>query len=207
MADDALAEAPAPPPQGDAGPDSPPDAPAPDPEAVQRYRAARALVRQYGDPVLRATAVPVERFDDALRAEVQRMARIMDDGHGIGLAATQLGVVHRVLTYRVGPDAPLVALVNPRIEWTGEETEWLEEGCLSLPDVLLDIERPIHVRVRAVDERGADVVVEASGLEARVIQHEVDHLDGVLILDRAPRSERKQAIRALREAQAGRDAA
>lgn len=178
-----------------------------DPETAERYRAARALVRQYGDPVLRSTALPVERFDPALAAEVARMGQIMDDGWGIGLAATQLGVMHRVLTYRVGGEAPLVALVNPEIVWSGEETEWLEEGCLSLPNVLLEVERPVHVRVRASDERGEEVVIEASGLEARVIQHEVDHLDGILILDRAPRSERKQAIRALREAQAERDAA
>jgi peptide deformylase len=90
-------------------------------------------------------------------------------------------------------------LVNPEIEWKGEEVETLEEGCLSLPGVGVDVERPVHVRVRAVDERGKPLTVEASGLEARVIQHEVDHLDGVLILDRIPRSARKEAMRELRE--------
>ena len=131
------------------------------------------------------------------------MGELMDDALGIGLAATQLGVMHRVLVYRVDPDAPLGVLVNPEIEWRGEEVETLEEGCLSLPGVGVEVERPVHVRVRAQDENGAPLVVEASGLEARVIQHEVDHLDGVLILDRTSRDQRKQAMRAMREAMAG----
>jgi peptide deformylase len=141
----------------------------------------------------------VERFDDELRGEVARMAAIMRDGLGVGLAATQLGVMHRVLVYQVGADAPLAALVNPEIEWRGEEIETVEEGCLSLPGVHVDVERPIHVRVRARDEHGDEIGIEASGLEARVIQHEIDHLDGVLILDRTSREERKQAMRELRE--------
>jgi len=91
--------------------------------------------------------------------------------------------------------------VNPEIEWRGQERETLEEGCLSIPTVHVDVERAVHVRVRAQDEGGEDRVVEASGLEARVIQHEVDHLDGVLILDRVSREERKEAMRALREAE------
>ena len=118
---------------------------------------------------------------------------------GIGLAATQLGVMHRVLVYRVEPDAPVAALVNPVLEWSGTEAEALEEGCLSLPGVLVDVDRPIHVRVRALDEYGDELLIEASGLEARVIQHEMDHLDGVLILERTSRDERKQAMRILRE--------
>ncbi len=98
-------------------------------------------------------------------------------------------------------------LVNPEIEWRGDEVETMEEGCLSLPGVGVEVERPVHVRVRAQDEHGAPLVVEASGLEARVIQHEVDHLDGVLILDRTIRDQRKQAMRAMREAMAGPSAA
>jgi peptide deformylase len=94
------------------------------------------------------------------------------------------------------------ALINPEIDWTGSEEEIAEEGCLSLPSVLVDVERPIHVRVRGLDEHGEPILVEASGLEARVIQHEIDHLDGVLILDRTTRDQRKEAMRALREAQA-----
>jgi peptide deformylase len=174
--------------------------PALDPEAAARRAAALAYVRRFGDPVLKSRALPVERFDDALREEIGRMAAIMRDGLGIGLAATQLGVMHRVLVYRLGEDAPLAPLVNPQIEWAGREEEVLEEGCLSLPGVHVDVERPIHVRVRAQDEHGDELSIEASGLEARVIQHEIDHLDGVLILDRTTREERKQAMRALREA-------
>jgi peptide deformylase len=123
----------------------------------------------------------------------------MHDALGIGLAATQLGVMHRVLVYRVEPDAPVAALVNPVLEWSGKEKEALEEGCLSLPGVLVDVDRPIHVRVRGFDEHGDELLIEASGLEARVIQHEMDHLDGVLILERTSREERKQAMRILRE--------
>jgi peptide deformylase len=170
-----------------------------DPETRARRDAALRHVRKYGDPVLRSRARPVEVFDEALVDEVRRMGELMSDALGIGLAATQLGVMHRVLVYRVEPDAALGVLVNPEIEWQGDEVESLEEGCLSLPGVGVDVERPVHVRVRAVDEHGEPLTVEASGLEARVIQHEVDHLDGVLILDRTSRDQRKQAMRAMRE--------
>jgi peptide deformylase len=171
-----------------------------DPEVAERRRLALAQVRQYGDPVLRATARPVDVFDDALLQEVARMGELMHDSLGIGLAATQVGVLHRLLVYRVELEAPVNALVNPVIEFSSDDEEWAEEGCLSLPAVHVEVERPVFVRVRAKDEHGEDVVVEASGLEARVIQHEVDHLDGVLILDRTPKDQRKEAMRALREA-------
>jgi peptide deformylase len=170
-----------------------------DPEVAARRAAALSHVRTFGDPVLKARAVPVERFDDELRAEVVRMAAIMRDGLGVGLAATQLGVMHRVLVYQLGGDAPLAALVNPEIEWRSDDEETVEEGCLSLPGVHVDVDRAIHVRVRAHDQNGDEVRIEASGLEARVIQHEVDHLDGLLILDRTTREQRKQAMRELRE--------
>jgi peptide deformylase len=170
-----------------------------DPETRARRDAALRHVRTYGDPALRTRARPVEVFDEALAEEVRRMGELMNDALGIGLAATQLGVMHRVLVYRTDPDAPLGVLVNPEIEWKGDELETIEEGCLSLPGVGVDVERPVHVRVRAVDEGGAPLTVEASGLEARVIQHEVDHLDGVLILDRTSRDQRKQAMKTLRE--------
>ncbi|MDX6673745.1 MAG: peptide deformylase [Solirubrobacteraceae bacterium] len=176
-----------------------PEPPALDPETAARRASALAQVRQFGDPVLKAKAVPVERFDDQLRAEVARMAGIMGDAIGVGLAATQLGVMHRVLVYKVGEDGLLAALVNPELEWVGDDAEEAEEGCLSLPGVHVDVERPVRVRVRARDEHGDKLVVEASGLEARVIQHEMDHLDGVLILDRVPRGARKEAMRELRE--------
>jgi peptide deformylase len=178
-----------------------------DPEVVARRAAALARIRKFGDPVLRTRARPVERFDEELAAEVQRMGHLMSDALGVGLAATQVGILHRLLVYRVGPDGPVAALVNPEIEWKGRETEALEEGCLSLPGVHLDVERPIHVRVRGCDHRGDRVMIEASGLEARVIQHEIDHLDGVLILDRASREARKEAMRALREATQAHEAA
>jgi peptide deformylase len=176
------------------------DPPPLDPEVAERRRRALAQVRQYGDPVLRASARPVDVFDDELRTEVARMGALMTDSLGIGLAATQVGILHRLLVYRVEPDAPVNALVNPVIEFSSDDEEWAEEGCLSLPAVHVEVERAVFVRVRAMDEHGDDVVVEASGLEARVIQHEVDHLDGVLILDRAPKDQRKEAMRALREA-------
>jgi len=176
-----------------------PERPALDPETAARRAGALAQVRQFGDPVLKAKAVPVERFDDQLRAEVARMAGIMGDAIGVGLAATQLGVMHRVLVYKVGEDGLLAAVVNPELEWAGDDIEEAEEGCLSLPGVHVDVERPVRVRVRARDEHGDKVVIEASGLEARVIQHEMDHLDGVLILDRIPRGARKEAMRELRE--------
>jgi peptide deformylase len=157
-------------------------------------------VRKFGDPVLRATALPVDRFDDALVAEIERMGELMHDALGVGLAATQIGVLHRVLVYRAYTDDPLTALVNPELEWVGDELEAAEEGCLSLPGVHVEVERPARLRVRARDARGEEIVVEAEGLEARVIQHEIDHLDGVLILDRISREQRKLAMRAMREA-------
>ena len=173
-----------------------------DPEVAARRAAALAHVRKFGDPALRTKARPVDRFDDTLGSEIERMGHLMNDALGVGLAATQVGTLHRLLVYRVQQDGPLVALVNPEIEWKGKETETIEEGCLSLPAVLVDVERPIHVRVRAQDAAGEPITIEASGLEARVIQHEIDHLDGVLILDRTSRDQRKEAMRALREAQA-----
>jgi peptide deformylase len=168
-----------------------------DPETRARRDAALRRVRKFGDPVLRATALPVDRFDDSLVSEVEQMGELMHDALGIGLAATQLGVLHRVLVYRAYSDDPLTALVNPVIEWVAEE---LETGCLSLPGVHVEVERPAQVRVRARDVAGKELVVEAEGLEARVIQHEIDHLDGVLILDRIPRELRKQTMREMREA-------
>jgi peptide deformylase len=192
---------PIPPVEVEAPEEAAPESAAPqlDPETRARRDAALRLVRKYGDPSLKSRALPVERFDDALREEVRRMGQLMHDALGIGLAATQLGVMHRVLVYRVEAEAPVAALVNPVLEWSGKEKEALEEGCLSLPRVLVDVERPIHVRVRAHDEHGEEILIEASGLEARVIQHEMDHLDGVLILDRTSRDQRKQAMRTLRE--------
>ncbi len=172
-----------------------------DQETRERRDAALRRVRKFGDPVLRTKALPVERFDEALQQEVQRMGELMHDALGVGLAATQLGVLHRVLVYRAYSDDPIRALVNPVLEWTSEERETAEEGCLSLPGVHVEVERAARVRVRAQDPAGAELEIEEEGLPARVIQHEMDHLDGVLILDRITREQRKQAMRAMREAQ------
>lgn len=183
------------------------DEPRLDPELEARRVAAMSFVRRFGDPVLKSRATPVDRFDDSLRNQVARMAGIMGDAFGVGLAAPQLGISQRVLVYRVGQEAPLIALVNPELDWQADESEPAEEGCLSIPGIHVEVERPVHVRVNAVDEFGDDLVVEASGLEARVIQHEVDHLNGVLILDRTTRDQRKEAIRTLREMERGEEAA
>ena len=172
-----------------------------DPETAARRSAALQHVRKFGDPILKTKARPVTVFDDALRSEIEWMGRIMNDAIGIGLAATQVGALRRLLVYRVQQQAPVAALINPEIDWKGKEQEIAEEGCLSLPSVLVDVERPIHVRVKALNEFGEPITVEATGLEARVIQHEMDHLDGVLILDRTARDQRKAALRTLREAQ------
>jgi peptide deformylase len=183
------------------------EAPSLDPEVEARRIAAMSFIHKLGDPVLKSRATPVDRFDESLRRQVKRMAGIMNDAIGVGLAAPQLGISQRLVVYRVGPDAPLIALANPEVEWTSEDSETLDEGCLSIPGITVDVERPIHVRVRAQDEEGDERLVEASGLEARVIQHEIDHLDGVLILDRTSRDERKRALRRLREAEREREAA
>jgi peptide deformylase len=177
-----------------------------DEETRARRDAALRRVRKLGDPVLRASAVVVERFDERLRAEVQRMGELMQDALGVGLAATQVGVLHRVLVYKAYEDDPVSALVNPVLEWESEEREVKEEGCLSLPGVHVEVERAARVRVRAQDTHGRELVVEEEGLPARVIQHEMDHLEGVLILDRVSREARRDAMRALREAREADDA-
>jgi peptide deformylase len=173
--------------------------PALDPELLERRDAALAEVIKFGDPVLKSKASPVSRFDHDLRLAAGRMLRIMRDGMGVGLAATQLGVLRRLLVFQAGPDALPTALVNPEIEWLSEEAVTAEEGCLSIPRISVDVERPLYARVSGVDLEGEPLLIEASGLEARVLQHEIDHLDGVLILDRTEREQRRGALRALRE--------
>ena len=173
------------------------EAPPLDPEAEARRVAAMSFIRRLGDPVLKSSATPVDRFDDSLRKQVARMAGIMGDAFGVGLAAPQLGLSQRLLVYRVGPDAPVIALANPELEWTSEDQEVLDEGCLSIPGITVDVERPVHVRVRALDEEGEPRLVEASGLEARVIQHEMDHLNGVLFIDHLSRLKRDMVLKKL----------
>jgi peptide deformylase len=171
-----------------------------DAEREARRRAALALVRQYPDPVLRMKAHDVEDFDDSVTDLVERMTMLMDEARGVGLAAPQLGVLRRVLVYRTAEDEQVTALVNPRIVSTGEEAETTEEGCLSLgaATVVVEVERPISVTLEAQTPAGEPVQIEAEGLQARVIQHEVDHLDGVLTIDRTSPEQRKEALAQLR---------
>ena len=168
-------------------------------ELLERREAALARVVKFGDPVLKSRASPVADFGPELRVEIDRMIAIMRDGLGVGLAATQLGLLRRMLVFQAGSDSEPTGLVNPTIEWLSDEAVVSEEGCLSLPRVAMDVERSLHARVEGSDVEGEPMRIEASGLEARVLQHEIDHLDGVLILDRAPRAQRKAALRALRE--------
>src|ERR687893_686509 len=114
-----------------------------DPEIARRRAAAMAFIRRYGDPVLKSRATPVDRFDDGLRDQVARMGAIMNDALGVGLAAPQVGLSQRLLVYRVGHDAPLIAVVNPEVEWSSDDQEEMEEGCLSLPGVHIDVDRNV----------------------------------------------------------------
>ncbi|HET7589591.1 MAG TPA: peptide deformylase [Solirubrobacterales bacterium] len=168
-------------------------------EMLERREAALAHVVKFGDPVLKSKASPVTNFGPELRAEVERMYAIMRDGLGVGLAATQVGALRRLLVFHASPDGEPGTLINPEIEWVSEESAVAEEGCLSLPRVTMDVERPLYARFSGRDVEGAPITIEAAGLEARVLQHEIDHLDGVLILDRTVRDQRKSALRALRE--------
>ena len=169
-----------------------------DEETLERRRQALGEVRQFGDPVLKSKASEVTEFGTELEHEAERMIGLMQGALGIGLAATQLGLMRRLLVFQSGPDIEPRAVVNPEVEWSSGELVVAEEGCLSLADVIVDVERPLHARITAVDLTGAPMLLEASGLEARVLQHEIDHLDGVLILDRTERSQRRAALRALR---------
>jgi peptide deformylase len=179
--------------EGDAAPDEPTE------EEIRRRDAALAEVVIFGNPVLRSKASEVREFGPSLRKEADYMVAIMRDAMGVGLAATQLGVLRRMLVFQAGPDASPTALVNPVIEWSSGELATAAEGCLSLPRVIVDVERPLYVRVSGSDIGGDEILIEASGLEARVLQHEIDHLDGVLTVDRTERDQRKGAMRALRE--------
>ncbi len=168
-------------------------------ETLRRRDAALQHIRKFGDPVLKSRASEIRSFGPGLEREAERMVAIMHDAIGVGLAATQLGVMHRLLVFQAGPDATPTAIANPEIDWLSSEVVVAEEGCLSLPRVSVDVERPLFARVRGVDVTGEPIQIEASGLEARVLQHEIDHLDGVLMLDRTGRDQRKAALRALRE--------
>ena len=166
-------------------------------ELSRRQREARRDIRVIGDPVLREHAVEVTTFDRGLRKLAKRMIRIMHDAPGLGLAAPQIGVLQRLLVYDVDDDPR--ALVNPQLDAFSDETLETDEGCLSVPGVTMPVTRPVSLRVRALDASGEPLEFRAEGLEARVIQHEYDHLEGVLIVDRTSRSARAAALRELRD--------
>jgi peptide deformylase len=169
-------------------------------ERRAHHAAALMLVRQYPDPVLRIAADPVAEVDGDVKRLVERMSEVMRQAHGVGLAAPQLGILRRILVYRVSSDGEIHVLINPELRDRSEETESDTEGCLSLlgGDLQVPVERHVRVVVAAVDADGNEVEIDAEGLEARVIQHEIDHLDGVLIVDRAAKDDRKTALRDLR---------
>jgi len=171
-----------------------------DAEREARRRLALAQVRQYPDPVLRMKANEVDELDESVTGLVERMKGLMSEARGVGLAAPQLGILRRVLVYQAGEEEPFVALVNPRVLETSEERIADDEGCLSLgaASVIVEVERPLSIVVEGKSPEGADVRIEAEGLEARVIQHELDHLDGILIIDRTSPEHRREALAKLR---------
>jgi peptide deformylase len=171
-----------------------------DAEREARRRVALAQVRQYPDPVLRMRANDVEAFDEALARLVERMGRLMQEARGVGLAATQVGILQRVLVYQTAEDEPVTTLVNPRVVTRSDTTETADEGCLSLgaSSVVVPVERATHISVEAQSPEGDSRTFDAEGLEARVIQHEIDHLDGILTLDRTDAEHRRGALGQLR---------
>jgi peptide deformylase len=171
-----------------------------DAEREARRRAALAQIRQYPDPALRMPAREVETPDEALQALVDRMTRLMTEARGVGLAAPQLGILRRVLVYQTAEEDPVSALVNPRLVASSDEREVDDEGCLSLggASVVVPVERAVEVTVEASSPAGEPIRIEAEGLQARVLQHELDHLDGVLTIDRTTPEQRRAALAQLR---------
>ncbi|HEY7792500.1 MAG TPA: peptide deformylase [Gaiellaceae bacterium] len=167
-----------------------------DAEREARKRLALAQIRQYGDTVLRMQANEVEAFDDELARVAERMLGLMHDAEGVGLAATQVGILRRVFVFSDGDEDHV--LVNPVVARDEKETETEEEGCLSLGPVRVPVERAVRVTIEAQDAAGAPVRLELEGLPARVVQHELDHLDGVLIIDRTDPESRREALALLR---------
>ena len=167
----------------------------PEEEAIRL--GALSQIRQYPDPVLKMAAREVESFDEDLRRLVDRMKRLMKDACGVGLAGNQVGMLRRLFVFQKDEDE-VAALVNPRIVGRSDETDVLEEGCLSIQGVRVPVERSLAVTVEAKDEEGGDVRLKLEGLTARVAQHEIDHLDGTLILDRTDDESRRQALGILR---------
>lgn len=154
-------------------------------------------VRTFGDPVLKSRASKVKDFDEPLKQLAEDMMRVMHERDGVGLAANQIGRLKRIFVAAYEDDEYII--VNPEIEERSETIEKDTEGCLSIPETRVEVERPTAVTVTGQDLSGAPVRVEAEGLLARIFQHEIDHLDGVLILDRTDRESRKNAMREIRE--------
>jgi|SRR5918995_1168 peptide deformylase len=154
-------------------------------------------IRTFGDPVLKSRATPVKDFDESLEHLTEEMMRVMREAEGVGLAANQIGRLKRIFV--AAHDDEVYAIVNPVIEERSETTEKDIEGCLSIPETRVEVERPTAVTVSGRYPSGEPVRVEAEGLLARIFQHEIDHLDGVLILDRTDRESRKNAMREMRE--------
>jgi peptide deformylase len=171
-----------------------------DAEREARRRAALMQIRQYPDPVLRMKAREVETPDEAVRALVDRMSRLMTEARGVGLAAPQIGILRRVLVYQAKEDGPVAALVNPRLVASSEERVAEDEGCLSLgaASVVVEVERAGGVTIEATSPDGDPLRIDAEGLEARVLQHELDHLDGILTIDRTSAEQRRGALAQLR---------
>ena len=168
-----------------------------DPEREARRRLALALIRQYPDAALKLKARPVAEFDEELRSLAARMKLLMHDANGIGLAATQVGVLRRVFVFQPDEDEVL-ALVNPEIVERSEESDVADEGCLSIQGITVPVERSLEVTIVGKDETGADVRYELDGYAARCVQHESDHLDGVLMIDRTTPEARREALGVLR---------
>jgi peptide deformylase len=168
-----------------------------DAETAARRQLALAQIRQYGDPVLRMRAHEVSSFDDDLKRLVTRMRLLMQDARGVGLAATQVGVLQRVFVFQRGED-DVIAVVNPVLSALSDELATDDEGCLSLQGVTMPVERHLRLTLAGQDPDGKELRVELEGHPARVAQHEIDHLDGTLILDRTDDASRKDALALLR---------
>jgi peptide deformylase len=162
-----------------------------------------AWIRQWGDPVLHERARLVESFDDLLRGQAARLARLLFSADGAGLAATQVGVLRRMFAFRFSPEEPIEVVVNPLIVDAADEYATFIEGCLSYNAVGVAVRRPAWVQVRGQDVHGEFRDWQCEGFAASLMQHEIDHLDGVLTLDRAEPDERARAVRALTSITAG----
>jgi peptide deformylase len=169
-----------------------------DPEREARRRLALAQIRQYGDPVLRMRANEVENFDEDLRRLVERMTGLMQDARGVGLAGTQVGTLQRLFVFQATEEDEPQAVVNPVLVEASDEKVADTEGCLSLQGVTVPVERAARVALEGKDENGADVSLELEDHAARVVQHELDHLDGILIIDRTTPEARREALGILR---------